>query len=105
MVRHISDRVMVMYLGHQMELATKDELYDNPMHPYTKALLDVVPRIRTERIQDKRILEGDVPSPTHPPKGCVFHTRCPFATERCTGEVPELREVKPGHFCACHLYD
>ena len=104
-VRHISDTVMVMYLGHQMELASKDELYTNPLHPYTKALLEVVPRIRTERIQDKKILEGDVPSPTHPPQGCVFHTRCPFATERCASEVPASREVTPGHFCACHLYD
>lgn len=103
-VRHISDRVMVMYLGHQMELADKEELYSNPLHPYTKALLNVVPRIRTERIQDKKILEGDVPSPTHPPAGCVFHTRCPFATERCASEVPTSVEVTSGHFCACHLY-
>ncbi len=104
-VKHISDTVMVMYLGHQMELASKDELYANPLHPYTKALLDVVPRIRTERIQDKRILEGDVPSPTNPPAGCCFHTRCPFATERCANEVPASHEVIPGHFCACHLYE
>ena len=103
-VRHISDTVMVMYLGHQMELAPKDELYENPLHPYTRALLDVVPRIKTERIQDKRILEGDVPSPTHPPEGCVFHTRCQYATERCQTEVPPLAEAAPGHFCACHLY-
>ncbi|MDO5709197.1 MAG: dipeptide ABC transporter ATP-binding protein [Coriobacteriales bacterium] len=103
-VRHISDRVMVMYLGHQMELADKEELYSNPLHPYTKALLNVVPRIRTERIQDKKILEGDVPSPTNPPSGCCFHTRCPYATERCKTEVPQSSEVKPGHFCACHLY-
>ena len=104
-VRHISDTVMVMYLGHQMELAEKEELYSNPLHPYTKALLEVVPRIKTERIQDKRILEGDVPSPTNPPSGCCFHTRCPFATDRCRTEVPVSKEVKPGHFCACHLYD
>lgn len=104
-VRHISDTVMVMYLGHQMELADKEELYANPLHPYTKALLEVVPRIKTERIQDKRILEGDVPSPTNPPSGCCFHTRCPFATDRCRTEVPASKEVKPGHFCACHLYD
>ena len=103
-VKHISDTVMVMYLGHQMELAEKGELYANPLHPYTKALLEVVPRIRTERIQDKRILEGDVPSPTHPPTGCVFHSRCPHATERCASEVPQSVEVVPGHFCACHLY-
>ena len=104
-VNHISDTVMVMYLGHQMELASKDELYANPLHPYTKALLDVVPRIRTERIQDKRILEGDVPSPTNPPAGCCFHTRCPFATERCANEVPASHEAMPNHFCACHLYE
>jgi len=103
-VKHISDTVMVMYLGHEMELASKEELYANPLHPYTKALLEVVPRIRTERIQDKRILEGDVPSPTHPPTGCVFHSRCPHATERCASEVPQSVEVTPGHFCSCHLY-
>jgi len=103
-VKHISDTVMVMYLGHEMELASKEELYANPLHPYTKALLEVVPRIRTERIQDKRILEGDVPSPTHPPTGCVFHSRCPHATERCAAEVPQSVEVTPGHFCSCHLY-
>ena len=103
-VKHISDTVMVMYLGHEMELASKGDLYGNPLHPYTKALLEVVPRIRTERIQDKKILEGDVPSPTHPPAGCVFHTRCPFATERCASEVPTSVEVTSGHFCACHLY-
>ena len=104
-VKHISDTVMVMYLGHQMELASKEELFDNPLHPYTKALLDVIPRIRSERIQDKHVLQGDVPSPTHPPVGCVFHTRCPFATDRCASEVPASHEVKPGHFCACHLYE
>ena len=104
-VKHISDTVMVMYLGHQMELASKEELFDNPLHPYTKALLDVIPRIKSERVQDKRILEGDVPSPTNPPAGCCFHTRCPFATERCASEVPASHEVKPGHFCACHLYE
>ena len=75
-VKHIADTVMVMYLGHTMELASKQELFDNPCHPYTKALLDVIPRIRHERIHDKRILEGDGPSPTNPPAGCVFHTRC-----------------------------
>ena len=101
-VKHISDTVMVMYLGHEMELASKEELYANPLHPYTKALLEVVPRIRTERIQDKRILEGDVPSPTHPPTGCVFHSRCPHATEHCASEVPQSVEVTPGH--SCHLY-
>lgn len=104
-VKHISDRVMVMYLGHEMELAETNELYDSPLHPYTQALLDVIPKIGPERIQDKKILEGDVPSPTNPPAGCCFHTRCKRCMEVCRHEVPKLREVRPGHFCACHLYD
>lgn len=104
-VKHISDTVMVMYLGHAMELASKEALFGNPLHPYTRALLGVIPRIRTERVQDKKILEGDVPSPTHPPEGCCFHTRCPHASDRCRREVPESREVEPGHFCACWLYE
>ena len=104
-VKHISDRVMVMYLGHEMELAATDELYDQPLHPYTQALLDVIPRIGHERIQDKKILQGDVPSPTNPPSGCCFHTRCSKCMRVCTEKVPELREVKPGHLCACHLFD
>ena len=104
-VKHISDTVMVMYLGHTMELASKDELFDNPLHPYTKALLDVIPRIRHERIQDKKILEGDVPSPTNPPQGCVFHTRCPQCMRVCGERAPEMHEVMPGHRCACHLFD
>lgn len=104
-VKHISDTVMVMYLGHTMELASKDLLFDEPLHPYTRALLDVIPRIRAERITDKKILEGDVPSPTNPPSGCVFHTRCSQCMKVCTEKVPELREVRPGHLCACHLFD
>lgn len=104
-VKHISDTVLVMYLGHAMELASKKELFDNPLHPYTSALLDVIPRIGTERIQDKKILEGDVPSPTNPPAGCVFHTRCPRCMKVCERRAPEMREVVPGHRCACHLYD
>ncbi|WP_077597627.1 ABC transporter ATP-binding protein [Olsenella urininfantis] len=104
-VKHISDTVMVMYLGHEMELADKEALFAKPLHPYTQALLDVIPRIRHERIQDKRILEGDVPSPTNPPSGCVFHTRCPKCMKVCSERAPELREVEPGHLCACHLFD
>ena len=96
---------MVMYLGHEMELTETDELYDQPLHPYTQALLDVIPRIGHERIQDKKILQGDVPSPTNPPSGCCFHTRCSKCMRVCTEKVPELREVKPGHLCACHLFD
>ena len=104
-VKHISDTVMVMYLGHTMELASKQEIFDEPLHPYTKALLDVIPRIRHERIQDKKILQGDVPSPTNPPAGCVFHTRCQHCMKVCCERAPEMREVKPGHKCACHLFD
>lgn len=104
-VKHISDTVMVMYLGHTMELASKQEIFDDPLHPYTKALLDVIPRIRHERIQDKKILQGDVPSPTNPPAGCVFHTRCQHCMKVCCERAPEMREVKPGHKCACHLFD
>ena len=104
-VKHISDTVMVMYLGHTMELASKEDLFAEPLHPYTKALLDVIPRIRHERIQDKKVLEGDVPSPTNPPAGCVFHTRCTHCMKVCCEREPEMREVKPGHKCACHLYD
>ena len=104
-VKHISDTVMVMYLGHTMELASKQEIFDEPLHPYTKALLDVIPRIRHERIQDKKILQGDVPSPTNPPAGCVFHTRCQHCMKVCCERAPAMREVKPGHKCACHLFD
>ena len=104
-VKHISDTVMVMYLGHTMELASKEDLFAEPLHPYTKALLDVIPRIRHERIQDKKVLEGDVPSPTNPPAGCVFHTRCTHCMKVCCEREPKMREVKPGHKCACHLFD
>lgn len=104
-VKHIADTVMVMYLGHTMELASKEELFAHPLHPYTQALMDVVPRIGLGRIADKRILEGDVPSPVHPPQGCVFHTRCPRAMKACATQIPESHEVSAGHFCACHLFN
>ena len=104
-VKHISDTVMVMYLGHMMERASKDDLFAEPLHPYTKALLDVIPQIKHERIQDKKILQGDVPSPTNPPAGCVFHTRCAQCMKVCCERAPEAREVHPGHVCACHLFD
>jgi len=105
MVRHIATRVMVMYLGKMMELAARDELYDAPLHPYTQALVSAVPVPDPEiELERKRIiLEGDVPSPSDPPPGCVFHTRCSMAEDRCRSETPEFREVKPGRFVACHL--
>jgi peptide/nickel transport system ATP-binding protein len=102
-VRHISDRVMVMYLGKVMEVADRDTLYADPLHPYTQALLDAVP-IPDPELEAKRVyqvLGGEVPSPLNPPRGCVFHTRCPIASEECKMAVPELREVRPRHFAAC----
>lgn len=104
MVRYISDRVGVMYLGHMMELAGSEELYENPMHPYTRALLSSIP-IPDPEIQSERrriILEGDVPSPIDPPDCCRFVDRCSYAIDRCRLETPEFRELKPDHFVACH---
>ena len=103
-VRHISDRVAVMYLGKLMELADRNEIYENPLHPYTKALLSAVPipDPLLERKRERIILTGDVPSSLRPPRGCVFHTRCPIAIDECRHEVPEWRQVTPGHWAACH---
>lgn len=101
-VEHICDRVGVMYLGSMMELADKDRLFDNPLHPYTKALLSAIP-IPDPTVKRKRIiLTGDIPSPANPPSGCKFHTRCPYATEICEKENPEYRELEKNHFVACH---
>ena len=106
-VRHISNRIGVMYLGHMVELAESYELCSHPIHPYTQTLLSAVPLPDPEksRARQRILLEGDIPSPINPPSGCRFHTRCPYATERCRREVPELKEYAPGHFAACHLLE
>ena len=103
-VKHISDRVGVMYLGRMVELADKNELYENPKHPYTQALLSAVPDPDPDVIQERIILEGDVPSPADPPSGCAFHTRCPVAMDICSQIRPEFEPVEDRHFVACHLY-
>ena len=103
-VYQVSDRVGVMYLGKMVEIAAYDQLYEKRYHPYTEALLSAIPQVdaddRTERIH----LTGEVPSPSNPPSGCTFHTRCPKACEICSKEVPQLREIEKGHFVACHLF-
>ena len=103
-VKHISDRIAVMYLGRIVELSECDELYKKPLHPYTQALLSAIPEPKPRRKKDRIILRGEVPNPINPPKGCHFHPRCPIATAQCkTGAPPVLREVGPGHSVACHL--
>ncbi len=102
-VEHISDRVAVMYLGRMVEVATAADLYANPLHPYTEALLSAVP-IPDPKVKRKRIvLQGDVPNPIRPPTGCHFHTRCPIAESRCSVDVPALRNTGDGHMVSCHL--
>jgi peptide/nickel transport system ATP-binding protein len=101
-VRHISDRVAIMYLGRIVELASTAALFDAPSHPYTQALLAAVPRLDQRRRRFVPV-SGEVPSASNPPAGCHFHPRCPYATDRCRGEVPALREIAPGRFSACHL--
>ena len=102
-VKYISDRIAVMYLGRIVEIAEKNELYNNPQHPYTKALLSAIPIPDVDNKMKREILTGDVPSPLNPPSGCYFHTRCKYATERCKTECPALHDVGNGHMVACHL--
>ena len=104
MVRQVSDRIAVMYLGKIMELASKKSIYTNPLHPYTKALISAVP-VPDPEIEAKReriVIKGDVPHPSNPPKGCVFNTRCPVAESQCYEELPEYKQVTPGHWVACY---
>ena len=102
-VKHISHRIGVMYLGSLVELAPKNELYNNPLHPYTKALLSAVPLPDPTLKRERIILQGDIPSPANPPSGCKFHTRCQYVMERCKNECPQYKEVGTEHFVACHL--
>ena len=103
-VRYLADRVMVMFMGRVCEMADTEALYNAPRHPYTRFLLDSVPRPDPARRNEERpLLTGEMPSPIHPPEGCLFHTRCPYADERCRRERPALAEIAPRHFCACHM--
>lgn len=104
-VKHISDRVAVMYLGGIVEITSKEELYKNPLHPYTQALLSAIPIPDTDIKTEPKVLEGDLPSPFNPPSGCRFHTRCEHCTARCREEAPQLKDLGGGHQVACHLYD
>lgn len=103
-IEHICDRVAIMYLGRIVELGDKDEIFANPQHPYTKALLSAIPKVGQRDRSDRIIIKGDVPSPVNPPAGCHFHTRCPYATERCK-QNPPMVDIGNGHYVACHLCD
>ncbi len=102
-VKYISDRIGVMYLGNMVELSNAAELFKNPLHPYTEALLSAIPTTDSKREKETILLEGDIPSPVKPPSGCKFHTRCRYCEKRCKEIVPEFKEISPGHFVACHL--
>lgn len=104
-VKHMSDRIGVMYLGNIVELADKNNLYRDPLHPYTQALISAIPEPDPRKKKERIVLEGDVPNPVHPPSGCPFHTRCPVAEDKCQQVKPILKEVKQGHQVACILYD
>jgi peptide/nickel transport system ATP-binding protein len=104
-VEHISDSVGVMYLGNLVEYGDKKDIFKNPLHPYTKALFSAIPMPDPKAKMDRIVLEGTIPSPANPPAGCKFHTRCKYCTEKCKNEVPVQKEVEPGHFVVCHLFN
>lgn len=107
MVKHISNRIAVMYLGKIMEMTDRQTIFDNPLHPYTQSLISAVPipNPKLERQRQPFILKGEPPSPANPPSGCVFHPRCPLRIDECVKAIPEFREITAGHFIACHLAD
>jgi peptide/nickel transport system ATP-binding protein len=102
-VKFISDKIGVMYLGTMVEFGDKKDIFSNPLHPYTKALFSAIPHPNPDIKMNRIVLKGDIPSPANPPKGCRFHTRCPYATEICKHVTPEYKEYEPGHFASCHL--
>ncbi len=104
-VKFISDKIGVMYLGSMMEFGNKKDIFENPLHPYTKALFSAIPNPNPDVKMNRIVLKGDIPSPANPPKGCRFHTRCPHATEKCKYVTPTYKEYEPGHFAACHMLD
>ena len=104
-VKYISDKIGVMYLGSMVEFGTKDKIFDNPLHPYTNALFSAVPNPNPDEKSERIILKGDIPSPANPPSGCKFHTRCPKAMDICKQETPIYQEIEEGHFVACHCYN
>ncbi|WP_137742748.1 ABC transporter ATP-binding protein [Robertmurraya siralis] len=104
-VRHISDRIGVMYLGNIVEEGRNEDIFAKPLHPYTQALFSAVPRTNRGGKRERIVLKGEIPSPLNPPSGCMFHTRCPFALEKCRIEVPQRKEMKQDHYVACHLYE
>ncbi|MDP8023629.1 MAG: ABC transporter ATP-binding protein, partial [Conexivisphaerales archaeon] len=105
LAKHMSDRIAVMYLGKVVELADSEKLIDNPLHPYTQALIAAIPIPDPSAPKAEVKIKGEIPSPVNPPSGCRFHPRCPYAFDRCKVEEPKLKEVEPGHYVACHLYD
>ena len=104
-VKYITDQILVMYLGNVMELGKTEEIFKTPLHPYTKALFSAVPVPNPNVKMNRIILEGDIPSPANPPKGCKFHTRCANCMAKCKEVAPEQKEIEPGHYVVCHLYD